>query len=539
MTDKPAAETIEATSTTTKTKEQILADVYSLATLFSTCVEAFNLIHPNKDTDHAQKVALAKLGLQQGRLLIFGDAVGISAPPPTIATHMIPTHPGITNPDPHLPVNFGVRDARLDDEAANARIRRGLHELTDRPSNVSREELMSVYGLKKPKAFNKNEQPALDTNRLEGFREKYALLGDLMRSSGTRANMKRNASMTTSHWTVKDSTRFSQFVKSVRIEVDTLIDFMGVKEQVDRGIRSDIRCMAWHPDLSGPIVRSDWEKLKLIREACAVDYPEYIEVVDTALAYINEELREKHMADRRGNYGLPDPNVGTPGARRKSDYDIRSVTPELARTPEKTSLRVTREASPDTKGRKESHSGWMSAFRIKSFSKSSRPEKPRSGSHLGPDKPIEPNRSQSESEAVPPDQHPDESNNRLEPIRSKSLSAIPDAPALDMDSRMRGLSINSNSSSRPDPIVFHEDGRIIKDFAPINYSADRSSIDANTLSKSDTASSGGRSGSPMGSPLYGATTHNSLIERHDQFHGIGRVETRDIRQIAHETDLTG
>jgi len=79
-----------------KSKAQILTDVFSLATQFSTCVEAFNLIHPSKDNDHAQKVALAKLGLQQGRLLIFGDAVGISAPPATIAKHMIPSHPGLT-----------------------------------------------------------------------------------------------------------------------------------------------------------------------------------------------------------------------------------------------------------------------------------------------------------------------------------------------------------------------------------------------------------------------------------------------------------
>ncbi|KAK1914735.1 hypothetical protein P3342_010724 [Pyrenophora teres f. teres] len=232
MPEKSTTDFVEDTAPAgQKSKAQILTDVYSLASQFSTCVEAFNLIHPSKDHDHAQKVALAKLGLQQGRLLIFGDAVGISAPPATIARHMIPSHPGITNPDPHLPVNFGVRDPRLDEEVTNAKIRRALHEIAGRPANTSRDELMNLYGLKSPKSFTRIEYPALDTNRLEGFREKYALLKDLLNQTGARSSLKRNPSMTTSHWTVKDTTRFAQYVKVVRTEVDALIDLMGVKSR--------------------------------------------------------------------------------------------------------------------------------------------------------------------------------------------------------------------------------------------------------------------------------------------------------------------
>ena len=105
--------------------------------------------------------------------------------------------------------------------------------------------------------------------RTDSFREKYTLLKDLLNQTGARASLKRNLSMTTSHWTVKDTTRFSEYVKVVRTEVDALIDLMGVKEQVDRGIRSDLKSMGWHPDLTGPAVRQDWEKLRLIREARA------------------------------------------------------------------------------------------------------------------------------------------------------------------------------------------------------------------------------------------------------------------------------
>lgn len=528
MADKPSTETIEGTSPE-KSKAQILTDVYSLATQFSTCVEAFNQIHPSKDHDHAQKVALAKLGLQQGRLLIFGDAVGISAPPATIARHMIPSHPGITNPDPHLPVNFGVRESKLDDEVVNAKVRKGLHEIAGRPANMSRDELMTAYGMKSPKSFNKVEYPALDTNRLEGFREKYALLQDLVRQSGARASLKRNMSMTVSHWTVKDSTRFNQFVKVVRNEVDTLIDLMGVKEQVDRGIRSDIRCMAWHPDLSGPIVKQDWEKLRLIKEACEVDYPEYVPVCESALQYITEELRETSLANRRASLGIP-LNPDAAGGRRKSDYDIRTApAPAPAvRSPAKASSGVAPEThlhnaamrALDPNYGKEKRPGWLSAFKFKSWSKSSKGDKGRSMSVPGLGAPEDPQRSFSDVGNMPPQPTRDseDDGNALQPVRSKSLSAMPDGPALDMDSRMKGLAIDEE----PEPPT-EANGTEKSDIQG------RASPEVNALHQVPTVSSDGDNHG-----LQGATTVNSLVDRHDMYRGMGRIETKDIRDKTHE-----
>lgn len=525
MADKPTAETIEATPPT-RTKAQILADVYSLATQFSTCVEAFNLIHPSKDHDHAQKVALAKLGVQQGRLLIFGDAVGISAPPATIAKHMIPSHPGLTNPDPHLPVNFAVRDAKLDNEATNTKVKHALHEIAGRPSNMSREELMNVYGLKSPKTFSKLEYPALDTNRLEHFREQYALLTDLVRQSGTRANIKRNMSMTTTHWTVKESSRFNQYVKVVRTEVDALINLLDVKDQVDKGMRSDIRCMAWHPDLSGPIVRQDWEKLKLIREACEVDYPQYIAVVDTALQYINDELKETSLANRRASLGLAVPTDGPSGGRRKSDYDIRSVPPQVAAAQEKTHLQLSAERACDPNYGREKRPGWLSAFKFKSWAKSNKSEKVRSKSTPGPDAVLDPQRSMSEGEATVPNQIAPEDGGALAPIRSKSLSAIPDGPALDMDSRLKNLSVDGGDTpaSPTNAPMIQENGVQVEPIPPT-----RSSLDKNALVQMQTASSEGDQ-----YELQGATTVNSLIDRHDMYQGMGRIQTSEIRSKAHE-----
>lgn len=524
MTDKSTVDTIESTSPG-KTKAQILTDVFSLATQFSACVEAFNLIHPSKDNDRAQKVALAKLGLQQGRLLIFGDAVGISAPPATIARHMIPSHPGLTNPDPHLPVNFGVRDPRLDEDVVNAKVRKALHEIAGRPSNMSREELMNAYGMKSPKSFSRLEYPALDTNRLEGFREKFALLQDLLRQTGARASIKRNMSMTTNHWTVKDSARFNAFVTTVRTEVDSLITLMGVKEQVDRGTRSDIRCMAWHPDLTGSIVQQDWEKLRLIREACEVDYPEYVGVVDTALQYINEELKETSLANRRASLGLVAPSDGAAGGRRKSDYDIRSVPPKVAAA-EKTHLQLSAERALDSSGAKEKRPGWLSGFKFKSWSKSSKHiDKPRSKSTPGPDDIVDPQRSLSEGEAIPAELRVSEDDNGLEPVRSKSLSAVPDPPApLDLDSRMQRLSIDHEKSDMQ-PIL--ENGGEVTNFPERD-------LDKYALSQTKTVSSEGSD-----NQLHDVSTVNSLIDRHDKYPGIGRIETKDIRDVSHDRVLGG
>ncbi|KAF1845980.1 uncharacterized protein K460DRAFT_366825 [Cucurbitaria berberidis CBS 394.84] len=523
MPPKPQTDIIEDIGPA-KSKAQILTDVYSLAMQFSTCVEAFNLIHPSKDHDRAQKVALAKLGLQQGRLLIFGDAVGISAPPANIAKHMIPSHPGLTNPEPHLPINFGIRDPRLDDEVINAKIRKALHEIAGRPVGMSREELMNVYGMKTPKGFIKIEQPALDTNRLEGFREKYALLQDLLRQTGARASIKRNVSMTTNHWTVKDGARFNHFVKNVRTEVDALIELMGVKEQVDRGTRSDIRCMAWHPDLTGPIVQHDWEKLRLIREACEVDYPEYIEVVDTALNYINEELKETSLAKRRASLGLVDGSDGPAAGRRKSDYDIRSVPPKVAAAAEKTHLQQSAERALDPKAGKEKRPHWLSAFKYKSWSKS-KYDKANSKSKPSPHDASNMQRSQSLSEAkpkpTPSTTHQsiapeEESSHALEPVRSKSLSAMPDEPAHDLDSRVRNLSVTSDTIKADLAAAVQENaGEVLEKHNP--------------LVQVDTASSEGAQ-----HELSGVTTVNSLIDRHDMYQGMGRIETRDIRDKAHE-----
>ncbi|EMD90887.1 hypothetical protein COCC4DRAFT_71688 [Bipolaris maydis ATCC 48331] len=545
MSTKPTTDYVESTEPPgTKTKAQMLTDVFSLASQFSTCVEAFNRIHPTKDHDHAQKVALAKLGIQQGRLLIFGDAVGISAPPATIARHMIPSHPGITNPDPTLPVNFGVRDPRLDEEVINAKIRRALHEIAGRPSNMSRDELMSMYGLKSPKTFSKAEYPALDSNRLEGFREKYGLLKDLLNQTGARSSLKRNLSMTTSHWQVKDTARFNDYVKTVRTEVDALIDLMGVKEQVDRGIRSDLKSMGWHPDLTGPTVRQDWEKLRLIREACEVDYPEYIEVIDKALQYISQELKETSLAQHRAGLGIAEPTTEK-SVRRKSDQETRpapapvSAAPKVllpgTRKPEaKSHIQLAAERAINPNAGKEKRPSWLSAFKFKSWNKSTKqtPQQPTLEKQRSNSVPtVDPQRSLSAVETQDPIS---DAMSPLQAVRSKSVGAIPQSPQLptdNLDSRMHTLSLEPQHNGIP-PIA--EDGGEakvfpVKDGGAVVNGGGGAEFDKNMLVHVQTAQSDG-AGNP---DLHNVNTAQSYIDRHDMYPAVGRIDTKDIRNAAH------
>ncbi|KAF1973950.1 hypothetical protein BU23DRAFT_553623 [Bimuria novae-zelandiae CBS 107.79] len=499
---------------TSLTKAQILANVLSLATAFATCVEAFNQIYPHKDSNHAQKVVLTKLGIQQGRLLIFGDAVGISAPPATIARHMVPSHPGLTNPDPTLPINFGVRDARLDRDEIRQKVMRALEEIYGRPAHLSRDELMERYGLKQPKRFSTIEHPALDTNRLEAFREKYALLNDLMRQSGIRSEQKRHGSMMLNRWTVKDVVRFDAFVATVRTEVDGLISLLGVKDQVDRGMKTDIKAMAWHPDVHSMLVRQDWEKLKLIREAVVDDYPEYFEVADKALQYLADELRDTKVVIVREAQGGQPPIVTV--TRKASNGN-------------KNGAKASEQRSKQVGVHEEKRPSFWSRF--SGYKKSN---KQRTQSVVSAPDERDPQRSLSETGAGSPPQD----GNALTTVRSKSLSAMPDDQMpLDLNARLASVSMQDNDDVgivTPET-NFHEVPGAEKTHANVQATLTQiptrstAEIDDDDVDPLDTSSSNGN-----GYGLVHADTANSLVDRHDMYKGVGRIDTRDIRDKSHE-----
>jgi hypothetical protein len=232
-----------------------------------------------------------RLGLQQARLLIWGDIVGISSPPKTVTDRAVPKHPSGAYPDVNEPTFFGARDDRLDEPSTRTAVERALSAIVDRSSHATREEMMEKYGLKPPKRFATDYQPALDTNRLDAFREKYELLREVAEDFA-HLNTRRSNSIVQTSWVIADNARFGRFIKVVQDQVDYLINLMDAKERVDRALRMDIRALGWHLAADRSRIALDTSKLRLIQEACKDEYPEYVVATRQALEQISRDSRE-------------------------------------------------------------------------------------------------------------------------------------------------------------------------------------------------------------------------------------------------------
>ncbi|KAK6440591.1 hypothetical protein LTR95_003173 [Oleoguttula sp. CCFEE 5521] len=277
--------------------EAALLSVLTLASLYSTCVEAFGLIRAAGKWSHDEQLLLTRLGIQQARLLTWGDALGIASPPKSVTTSAVPKHPSAAYPDLTEPTFFTPRDMRLDEEGVRRKVEEALNAIVDRSSHLTREEMMEKFGLKPPKKLTGHVyQPALDTTRLEGFREKYELLKEVAETYAGLQTTQRSASITLpSAWIISDGVRFAEFLRLTQEKIDSLVELLGVKEAVDRGLKMDIRGFGWHLTADRTRIAQDVSKLRLIMEACEVDYPEYLGAVDQALVNIDREERERYM----------------------------------------------------------------------------------------------------------------------------------------------------------------------------------------------------------------------------------------------------
>jgi hypothetical protein len=148
--------------------------------------------------------------------------------------------------------------------------------------------MMEKYGLKPPKRFTSLYQPALDTTRLEVFRSKFEALNN------ERWEVRRGMSVTANHWSVIDPEKFKTFVRLVKDNVDELIKLMDNGAAVDRAVKSDIRALGWHPIFDRVRAATDTSKLRMIRDACKDDYPEYSKATEGALAYIEREWKDNY-----------------------------------------------------------------------------------------------------------------------------------------------------------------------------------------------------------------------------------------------------
>lgn len=344
--------------------EALLTGAVALASLFSSCVEAFGLIHPSHKWDKEEQLLLTRLGLQQARLLIWGSALGVSAPPASVTNRAVPKYPSSAYPDVKEPTFFDTRDPRLDDPNMRTIIEQTLSEIVDRSSTLTREEMMAKYGLKPPKKISMTFEPSMDPNRLESFRERWELLREVAESYA-QISTRRNNSIVHSSWSIADVTKFGSFIKLIQEKVDYLIELMDVKDKVDRGMRMDIRMFGWHIAPDRVKTAQDISKLRLLQEICKEDYPEYVTATQQALDHISRETRENaptSQTAQRQALLKPEPNGTSNGNHSKKRPGLLKIFRSFTK-------------SKDT-GRSQSISGPSSSIEEDG--------PPRSQSHPGP-----------------------------------------------------------------------------------------------------------------------------------------------------------
>lgn len=455
--------------------EALLAGVMALANLFSNTVEAFGLISASQRWEREEQLLLSKLGIQQARLLIWGDILGVSSPPSSVTNRAVPQHPSAAYPDLTEPTFFSPRDARLDETRTRQQIEDALSSIVDRSAHTTRDEMMEKFGLKPPKRSAIDHQPALDTTRLEAFREKYELLKEVAETYA-HINSRRTNSIVMQNWTISDRQKFHSFIRMTQEKVDFLVDSMGVGERIDRAMRMDIRNFGWHLTADRARVAQDVSKLKLIQDACKDDYPQYIIATQQALENIARESRE---------------NSGLNGSFSYNPYAApTSSTPKSAPKPAASNGNgsVSANGTTPTKAKRP---GMFSGFFKRSFRNKSKEEVPKSNAHQR-SKSIEPtpDPDRSLSDAGPQTVLPPPTSDGLERVRSKSLDAGP-GPTFN-SSPLAGPSSTAPTSA-PAPAVASIDEQVLQ----------------NKLERLDTKET-------VHIPLEQTQTLASMISRHDQ-----------------------
>jgi len=100
--------------------------------------------------------------------------------------------------------------------------------------------------------------------------------------------------------------------------VDFLVSLMGIQDKVDRALALDIKALGWHPIFDKARASADMSKLRLIKEACEVDYPTYAAATQHALDYLDKEWKDSYQeAIERGTYSNHDQGSEIPGAASK------------------------------------------------------------------------------------------------------------------------------------------------------------------------------------------------------------------------------
>nr|KAK5441247.1 hypothetical protein LTR18_007091 [Exophiala xenobiotica] len=203
-----------------------------LATLFSTCIDCFELIRTAKAQGRDYEILLTKLDVEKTRLLQWADGVGL------------------------LGLDERSRNPLLNDENTVLIIERVLQSIASLWNDS--DQLRSRYGLSEGGGLNPDptsiSQIVLSGPRFSGFR---ISLANFWNRAALR--QKRTDRLTKAKWAISDRQQFRELVNDLHGFVDSLYEFIPVIPPVRKLlVREDMDRLP-----------NDLRRLRLVEEACS------------------------------------------------------------------------------------------------------------------------------------------------------------------------------------------------------------------------------------------------------------------------------
>ncbi|KAF1354607.1 prion-inhibition and propagation-domain-containing protein [Delphinella strobiligena] len=312
--------------------DALVASIVALASLFHNTVQCFGNIHSRLKDENYEKMLLVQLGLEQARLLIWGDLVGIFSPPAALAAQSGALAPDTSVTRAHY---TRPRDERLEEDVTRSAVDAALTTLINTLATPTEEAIASA---KHGRPYQNGlvpwqkgyahalDQPAVNSDRLDAFNERYQLLLEV---ANERSGIAKPHRTPTTQWLIHDTTRFSNYVKSIKAHVDTLINTLRSNDEVERVMIEDIKALGQN---DGPTKTPRYlAKLSVLVKASKGRYPGVQAEARTSLSKLqaesrgSEPIQSKNLLEKITIPGTKTPSrtpaASRPGSPTNDDAD--------------------------------------------------------------------------------------------------------------------------------------------------------------------------------------------------------------------------
>lgn len=220
-----------------------------IAALFAACIECFEYFKAASDIRRSYEVLLVKLEIQQERLLVWGDVVGIGS------GELDSVEKEKTRPDLTKRCLSTIRSLLQDTEIL--KLRYGLCTVTSGDK--------AIHGT------------SVSANALKRFRLRF------------RQTPQGPGALDKTRWAIHDAAKFETLVKHLKDLIDGLIAKVPAPmERQDQKIKDDIASMV-----------DNISALKLVKEACEESYPSWHDAASAALDASEVDTVDGRLADER------------------------------------------------------------------------------------------------------------------------------------------------------------------------------------------------------------------------------------------------